>query len=266
MRTRPENASKSPARTLAFVAVVLTTLAACGGSTTAAGNDGADGASISTVAESAATSVAEEQTTTDAPPLSIDDPEAALLSAIQDGDAELATAALEAGADPNRETLGNPILSIAAENGPVEVVAALLDAGAEVDRLGKSDNTPLMRAVFGNQPEVTQLLIDSGASLDLVEASTDRFGLIFAIDGLNGVDAMVVLLDNGADINQLDRRGDNALAAAAFVGDAEAANILIERGIDVNQENTSGLTPLGWALQQEDEVLIEILLAAGATE
>jgi FOG: Ankyrin repeat len=50
-------------------------------------------------------------------------------------------------------------------------------------------------------------------------------------------------LKEGADPNQLDEEGWNALHYASENGFEDIINILLENGADVNIENSSGFTP-----------------------
>mgnify|MGYP002629523316 CR=1 FL=1 len=58
------------------------------------------------------------------------------------------------------------------------------------------------------------------------------------------IDAARVLLDAGADVNQLSRYGWSALLAATQNQNYQMANFLIDRGADVNLANKGGWTPL----------------------
>jgi ankyrin len=58
------------------------------------------------------------------------------------------------------------------------------------------------------------------------------------------IDAARVLLDAGADVNQVTRYGWSALLAATQNRNYQLAKFLIERGADVNLANKGGWTPL----------------------
>ncbi|MDE0019966.1 MAG: CotH kinase family protein [Candidatus Poribacteria bacterium] len=52
------------------------------------------------------------------------------------------------------------------------------------------------------------------------------------------------LLDNGADVNILDRSGNTPLHTAAFLGDVETAKLLIENGANIRAKNHEGGMPI----------------------
>ena len=53
-----------------------------------------------------------------------------------------------------------------------------------------------------------------------------------------------LLLESGADINKVDRRGNTPLLAAARTNNNTCVELLIERGADINNTNNEGRTPL----------------------
>ena len=57
-------------------------------------------------------------------------------------------------------------------------------------------------------------------------------------------DAARALLDNGADVNILDRSGNTPLHTAAFLGDVETAKLLIEKGANIRAKNHKGDMPV----------------------
>ena len=93
------------------------------------------------------------------------------------------------------------------------------------------------------------------------------------------IDAARVLLDAGADVNQVTRYGWSALLAATQNRNYQLAKFLIERGADVNLANKGGWTPLYLATDNrnleggdyptrapdmDDLEFIELLLDSGA--
>jgi len=94
------------------------------------------------------------------------DPAAAtLVAAIREADADGVTAALAAGADPDRpdpEFRMRP-LTLAALVGDVGVARRLLDGGAAVDGRSADGRTPLHSAAFAGRVEVADLLLARGA-------------------------------------------------------------------------------------------------------
>jgi ankyrin repeat protein len=76
-----------------------------------------------------------------------------------------------------------------------------------------------------------------------------------------------VLLDEGAQINHLDKAGYSALMAAVINNHRETARLLIERGaaLDV-QSGDDGRTALMWAVRNRNADMVSLLLVAGADQ
>ncbi len=152
----------------------------------------------------------------------------------------------------------------------LKVVKFLLKHGAEIEARDDSGNSPLHSAVERGQPEMVELLLESGANPNPVSAadSTDspvNLALEYCKTGIadvllrhgakfdprnsfclheaagNGRQEIVSwLLRQGAEINQPNEDGDTALMDAARNGHHEVVTSLIERGADVQVHNAKG--------------------------
>jgi ankyrin repeat protein len=58
-------------------------------------------------------------------------------------------------------------LHLAAIGGDTEMVALLIDAGAELDAQGREGATPLLWAMYENQPAAAMVLVEAGADADI---------------------------------------------------------------------------------------------------
>ncbi len=87
-----------------------------------------------------------------------------LILAADNGDAEIVTALLEAGADPNLpDNRGCPPIHSAAYSGHIEAVAALLRGGAAPNPTQKPNWPALVEAADWDDLEMVKLLIEAGA-------------------------------------------------------------------------------------------------------
>lgn len=143
---------------------------------------------------------------------------------------------LEAGADPNyvpppdRRDLRPPLV-IAAAVGHVPILKRLIAAGAAVH-----DGT--------------------GASAALIAATRDSYS--------GRLDAVRLLLANGADPRLPDPQGDTALHHAASTRDPAVSQALLDAGADPNAQDGQGQSPLARALLAGNGSVAELLLARGA--
>lgn len=73
--------------------------------------------------------------------------------------------------------------------------------------------------------------------------------------------AVLILLNSGADVNEIDEYGFRPLIEAAIMEKNDVAKFLLEYGADVDQEDGSGRTALYWAVENNNLPLCKLLLA-----
>src|SRR5690606_23245723 len=176
----------------------------------------------------------------------------------------------------------NPLL-YAAREGNTEVASALLAAGADMEATEANGISPLLMALLNNQLETAYLLIDHGADVN-VHDYWGRTPLFAAVDYRNldlnsSVEDSPVtnhierepiftmirrLLDAGADVNArtlewppekkwlyalndvtwVDMTGQTPFVRAAFSGDVPVMRLLLEYGADPHIATFEGTTAL----------------------
>jgi ankyrin repeat protein len=203
-----------------------------------------------------------------------------LLLAIDNSDVPMVRLLLQSKADPAAaDSTGETALIRAARIGNLDVVDALLDAGAAVDAADPGfQQTPLMAAARGGYAPVVKRLIERGAQVNAQTRTgpTPKFstpanskasrgagiqrggwpdrGIREPIPGAKTpllyaaregrVEAVRLLLDAGARIEQADADGVTPLLMAVLNQQAAVASLLIERGANVNASDWYGQTPL----------------------
>ncbi|HEX8334345.1 MAG TPA: ankyrin repeat domain-containing protein [Segetibacter sp.] len=117
--------------------------------------------------------------------------------------------------------------------------------------------TPLIIAVYNNQPEVVTFLLSMGARTEMHDqvGNTALMGVCFR--GYKELVAM--LIDAGVDINQRNHQGATALTFAATFGHLEIAEILLKRGADINARDVRGKSPLDHAAIQENWNMVALI-------
>lgn len=96
----------------------------------------------------------------------------ALINAVIVGDGEKVVGCLKENTDPDHQDKnGWAALHFAAQNNDRDMTQMLIDAGARIDLLDRHGNTPLFRAVFAyrNGDECISTLLDAGANPDILE-------------------------------------------------------------------------------------------------
>ncbi|KKT23376.1 MAG: hypothetical protein UW09_C0004G0121 [candidate division TM6 bacterium GW2011_GWF2_43_87] len=141
--------------------------------------------------------------------------------------------------------------------------AQALNNGAKID--GTGDWTPLhYAALHGWGVNVVQFLIDNGANVNQINNNDDT-PLSLAFE-LGHVDIVRCLVEAGADINQTDKVGWSLLHYAAFNGwDFACFNYLVSKGADIQKISDDNDSPLSCAFQSGYLDAARCLIKAGAS-
>ena len=134
--------------------------------------------------------------------------------------------------------------------GNVDEVKRLLSSGGWIDVNcvdGSDQNTPLIRATWGNHKDVAQVLLNRGAEVD----KANKHGLTALHAAAKSVykDMVQVLLDGGAEHSREDNKGQTPLHLASISGHPNVVQLLLAKGADRNKVNRSGKTPLHLATE-----------------
>ena len=196
----------------------------------------------------------------------------------------LSSAADANAVSPNGET----VLMTCARAGDAKAVKALLVHGARVnDKETSHGQTALMWAAAQSHQDVVQLLTEAGADVrarsraypqTVVGEETQRAGreelnytvlrggstpLLFSAR-VGDAESARLLVNAGADPNDLLPDGMSVLVLAAYSGRGDVAEVLLEKGADPNAFGT-GYTALHAAVLKSDARLVKALLARGAS-
>lgn len=121
----------------------------------------------------------------------------------------------------------------------------------------------LHAAIYMNNIEAIRQHIKAGSDLNVLEPSRGSTPLITAA-ALGNNEAIKMLIDAGASINNQNNDGSTALHTAIVFGKTEVAKTLIESGINLNIQNNDGSTALHIASFFCRENIVESLLQNGA--
>jgi ankyrin repeat protein len=186
-------------------------------------------------------------------------------------------------------------LMIASSKGYLAEIPRLIKRGADID--GESDNgvTPILFAVYNNQPLAVNILIKYGA--DLNKTTTDYESPLLVAAKYDFQEIAELLIRSGALINYSDAydvtplhyasiygylemvdmliyydaeidnktvEGTTPLLAAVWAGNIEVADLLIQNGADINSPDIEGFTPFLMAAMNGDTLLMDLLIKNGA--
>jgi hypothetical protein len=187
-------------------------------------------------------------------------------------------------------------LMLAAMKGKTEIAKAMLEMGANPNVAAPSKATPLGLGI--GYPAIVKILLQHGANPNQVVDENDNTPLVHAIIQ-NKIPSIMFLLQAGADVNHINRKGANPLVLAfqnhmheigiklldlganpntlaegisslQFACASDPISIplikkLLEKGADINYvEPEAGKTALHFAAYSQKKEVIELLLEAGA--
>jgi len=191
---------------------------------------------------------------------------------------ELAKHLIARGAKVNfPDTRGRTVLWDAAALGNAVLAKALLEAGADPDVFIEHQTGPggrpmgrywtvLHMAIDDNRPRIVGSLIDAGADLDGSAGPDPRIRPLHLAVKLGRTEIAKLLVAGGADVNAADTWGSTALHRAAACRRPALAGLLAANGADLEARTEhDGATPLHSAAVNADRTpVVEALLRAGA--
>ncbi len=157
------------------------------------------------------------------------------------------------------------LLRFALWRGDDSILRSLLEAGLDVSQKA------LLRGDIGEE-RLVELLESFGAKIEIDASDNGWPSLVYVCRGDRGGNSQVVkeLLDQGADVNVTNYKGQTALHCAAKAGFVAPVRILLNRGARVNAQDREGDTPLHAACRSSIknharlQEVVDLLLSKGA--
>uniref|UniRef100_A0A671YVX8 Tetratricopeptide repeat, ankyrin repeat and coiled-coil containing 1 n=1 Tax=Sparus aurata TaxID=8175 RepID=A0A671YVX8_SPAAU len=185
------------------------------------------------------------------------------------GHQEIASLLLEFGAsvDVVSENGMNP-LCFSAAAGHLGLVMLLSKRGSKVDHVDKSGQCALVHAALRGHPDIIQYLLElewsaEGQQQDYALKNKALQQALIAASSMGHT--QVRLTRHAVQIDSHDTLwGETALTAAAGRGKMEVCDFLLEQGAVVQQVNRRGVSPLFCAVRQGHWQIAELLLQHGA--
>ncbi len=150
---------------------------------------------------------------------------------------------------------------------PVGLAKMLLEHGAEPDQGAVGYGTPLHLAAGAGQLGLVNLLLDAGATVDVLHEPefADMSGetpLVRACRGRHA-DVAAVLIEHGADVDASNGRGETPLSEAAWAGHRDVAELLLEHGATGETADGSDITPVHLAAIEGHREIALLLIRNG---
>jgi uncharacterized protein len=214
-----------------------------------------------------------------------------LYLAAANGNGAIIRKLLEAGANPNQtERTGETILMVATRTGDVDAVRALLERGANPNTAEPQlQLTALMLAAEGGYTDAVAALVKHGSDIQvrtrtgatpapklpcvdrtgcgshgvgIIRGGLPEQGISAPIPGFmtplmyaareGHVDTARLLIEAGADVNEVDKNDITPLFMAISNNHIEMARFLIERGANIHAKDWYGRTPLFAAVEMRN--------------
>ena len=155
---------------------------------------------------------------------------------------------------------GTTALMAATIMGRAEIVRALLNKGVDLNAEDRIDITALSYAIWNNDPQLTNLLLQAGANPN---AGKEPNAIMLAVMEGNE-DIIRAMIDAGADVNSRYPKGYTLLMLATDDHLTNMVKLLLDKGADVNGSNAEGKTALRIATEKGFADIVGILKQHGA--
>ena len=172
----------------------------------------------------------------------------ALWLACCDGQVELVTVLLNAGADPNIVDENGDSSLHAAMYGHcnIETIQQMIDRGADVNVRSKDCAIPLLLACSTAQAEAVGILLKSNANPNVTDI--DGTSLHAAVNGDCRKETLQEIINYGADVNAVNNRGRTALLLSCSYRQMDSVKVLLGAGADPTIADDEGLSCLHAAI------------------
>ncbi|KRT78753.1 Ankyrin repeat-containing protein, partial [Oryctes borbonicus] len=134
----------------------------------------------------------------------------------------------------------------ATQYGAFARVRELVDAGYNVNQRDSETVTLLHWAAINNRKDIMRFFIDRGAEVDAVGGELNATPLHWATRQ-GHLDAVVILMNAGADPTLRDAEGCSCIHLAAQFGHTALVAYFVVRGVSPDLVDRSGMTPLMWS-------------------
>ena len=160
---------------------------------------------------------------------------------------------------------GRTPLHWAAGRGDLKAVLTLLRHGADPNRAGRIGQGPLRSAIKASDPACMEAFLESGARV-IQRDRWEQTCLQAAMYDIDPIPFIIPLINAGIDINATDFSGAFALLEAVRYGHINAVIMLIDHGADVDLADIRGHTPFIAAVDRNNHAMVRILLETARVE
>jgi len=161
-----------------------------------------------------------------------------------------------------RDANNGTALFYATQNQHIDIVKILVYNKANINYAVNTGFTPLMAACYNGFFDIAEYLASQGANLN-IEDSNGATALHFAV-AMGDFYMVDMLLFYGADARALTHDNTSTILVASLIGDTAIAGLLLNKAADINRANSLGYNPLSVAIQNNDSLMFDYLMAHNA--
>ena len=159
-------------------------------------------------------------------------------------------------------------LLMAIRQSHAHVVKILLENGATPDLMDSMSNSPLSLSISSGLCDglaIPKMLLDYGADVNLRGRRHEHSPLFIAVKFCES-SVIQLLIDRGADVHFREAETEMTMlhAAAEKARPLEIVKVLVEAGVDADSRESSGMTPLMVAASKGATSTVQALLDCGA--
>ncbi|MDT8308596.1 MAG: ankyrin repeat domain-containing protein [Bacteroidales bacterium] len=193
-------------------------------------------------------------------------PEIFLIPALRHGDERLLKKAVLLGADINHYAPheGRYVLHEVVFVNHVDFLNWAVVNGLRLDVIDTAGRTPLFCCLEYNNMAMANTLVKYGADVSL--AGKKKEAPVVDFIGTGNIDAVLFLLQHGANPYMLTNGGLSLLQYAVYMKDTVMVNALTAIHLDVNEKTMYGFTALHIAAQNRDLFMVKTLLKQNANK
>jgi|GEM_PF-4385366 len=138
-----------------------------------------------------------------------------------------------------------------------EIVKLLIDKGADINVQDSCGNTLLFDAIFCNNIDVIEILLQSGARVDFPNKNG-----IYPLHPAcrKNIETVKILIEYNADVNVKSDNDETPLHEACSEGNIEIIKYLIDKGAHVNAQNKNQIAPIHRAIDKECIEAVRVLI------
>ncbi|MCJ1446131.1 MAG: hypothetical protein MMC23_006636 [Stictis urceolatum] len=185
-----------------------------------------------------------------------------LAAAANAGQANLVQMLLSAYTDPSlREQHAEDFGIRDSIHSPTHVVRLLLRSEIGVGNVGLRTTTILHRAARDGYMEIVILLLENGVDINILDQYRQTPLIVACVAGRKEIAEL--LIHKETDLQILDYDWENALHKAAYSGNTMIAEMLLDQGLSINTVSNRG-SPLRIAAACGHEAMLRLLLDRGA--